>query len=71
MRLLLLTLLWLTGAQALWAQESAHLIADRIEILPNGTLRASGSVVVWHGGVQIMAQDITYASGDGRLSLTG
>ena len=71
MRLLLLTLLWVTGAQALWAQDAAHLIADRIEILPNGTLRASGSVVVWHGGVQIMAQDITYASGDGRLSLTG
>ena len=71
MRLLLLTLLWLTGAQALWAQDAAHLIADRIEILPNGTLRASGSVVVWHSGVRITAQDITYASGDGQLSLTG
>ena len=71
MRLLLLTLLWVTGAQALWAQDAAHLIADRIEILPNGTLRASGSVVVWHSGVRITAQDITYASGDGQLSLTG
>ena len=52
-RLFLLTVLWLTAAQALWAQDAAHLIADRIEILPNGTLRASGSVTVWHGEVQI------------------
>ena len=71
MRWLLLTVLWMFGAQALWAQEAAHLIADRIDILPNGTLRASGSVTVWHDGVQITAQAITYASGDGRLSLTG
>ena len=69
--LLFITVLWLTGAQALWAQDAAHLIADRIEILPNGTLRASGSVTVWHGEVQITARDITYASGEGRLSLTG
>ena len=47
------------------------MIADRIEILPNGTLRASGSVTVWHGEVQITARDITYASGEGQLSLTG
>ena len=71
MRLLLLTLLWVTGAQALWAQDAAHLIADRIEILPNGTLRASGSVTVWHGEVQITARDITYASREGQLSLSG
>ena len=70
-RLFLLTVLWLTAAQALWAQDAAHLIADRIEILPNGTLRASGSVSVWHGEVQITARDITYASGEGQLSLTG
>jgi LPS-assembly protein len=70
-RLFLLTVLWLTAAQALWAQDAAHLIADRIEILPNGTLRASGSVTVWHGEVQITARDITYASGEGQLSLTG
>ena len=70
-RLFLLTVLWLTAAQALWAQEAAHLIADRIEILPNGTLRASGSVTVWHGEVQVTARDITYASDEGRLSLTG
>ena len=37
-RLFLLTVLWLSAAQALWAQDVAHLIADRIEILPNGTL---------------------------------
>jgi len=70
-RLFLLTVLWLTAAQTLWAQEAAHLIADRIEILPNGTLRASGSVTVWHGEVQVTARDITYASDEGRLSLTG
>ena len=70
-RLFLLTVLWLSAAQALWAQDAAHLIADRIEILPNGTLRASGSVTVWHGEVQITARDITYASGEGQLSLTG
>jgi LPS-assembly protein len=70
-QLFLLTVLWLTAAQALWAQEAAHLIADRIEILPNGTLRASGSVTVWHGEVQVTARDITYASDEGRLSLTG
>jgi len=70
-RLFLLTVLWLTAAQALAAQDAAHLIADRIEILPNGTLRASGSVTVWHGEVQITARDITYASGEGQLSLTG
>ena len=70
-RLFLLTVLWLSAAQALWAQDAAHLIADRIEILPNGTLRASGSVTVWHGEVQITARDITYSSGEGQLSLTG
>ena len=70
-RLFLLTVLWLSAAQALWAQDSAHLIADRIEILPNGTLRASGSVTVWHGEVQITARDITYASREGQLSLSG
>ncbi|WP_347833712.1 LPS assembly protein LptD [uncultured Planktomarina sp.] len=70
-RLFLLTVLWLSAAQALWAQDAAHLIADRIEILPNGTLRASGSVTVWHGEVQITARDITYASSEGQLSLSG
>jgi LPS-assembly protein len=70
-RLFLLTVLWLSAAQAVWALDAAHLIADRIEILPNGTLRASGSVTVWHGEVQITARDITYASGEGQLSLTG
>ena len=70
-RLFLLTVLWLSAAQALWAQDAAHLIADRIEILPNGTLRASGSVTVWHGEVQITARDITYASREGQLSLSG
>ena len=70
-RLFLLTALWFSAAQALWAQDAAHLIADRIEILPNGTLRASGSVTVWHGEVQITARDITYASREGQLSLSG
>jgi LPS-assembly protein len=70
-RLFLLTVLWLSAAQAVWALDAAHLIADRIEFLPNGTLRASGSVTVWHGEVQITARDITYASGEGQLSLTG
>ena len=71
MRWLLLTVLWLMGAQALWAQDAAHLVADRIEISPDGALRASGSVTVWHGGVQITARTITYESREGRLSLSG
>ena len=71
MRWFLLTVLWLMGAQALWAQDAAHLVADRIEISPDGALRASGSVTVWHGGVQITARTITYESREGRLSLSG
>ena len=71
MRWFLLTVLWLMSAQVLWAQDAAHLVADRIEISPDGALRASGSVTVWHDGVQITARTITYESREGRLSLSG
>ena len=53
------------------AQQAANLIADRIEIAPDGVLLASGLVTVWFGKTQITASEISYTSEGGQLKITG
>ena len=68
----ILTLLFLMcSALSASAQQAANLIADRIEISPDGVLKASGAVTVWHGGTRISAREISYTSSGGRLKITG
>ena len=68
----ILTLLFLMcSALSASAQQAANLIADRIEISPDGVLQASGAVTVWHGETRISAREISYTSSGGQLKITG
>ena len=68
----ILTLLFLMcSALSASAQQAANLIADRIEISPDGVLQASGAVTVWHGETRISAREISYRSSGGQLKITG
>jgi len=68
----ILTVLFLMcSALGASAQQAVNLIADRIEISPDGVLQASGAVTVWHGETQISAREISYTSSAGQLTITG
>ena len=68
----ILTVLFLMcSALGASAQQAVNLIADRIEISPDGVLQASGAVTVWHGETQISAREISYTSSGGQLKITG
>ncbi|MDT2076167.1 MAG: LPS assembly protein LptD, partial [Planktomarina sp.] len=53
------------------AQQMTNLIADQIEITPDGLLVASGSVTVWQGDTQIIATKISYSNTRRSLNITG
>ncbi|MDE0784772.1 MAG: LPS-assembly protein LptD, partial [Planktomarina sp.] len=71
MRLFLTILFLVLSCTGVWAQQVANLIANKIEIAPNGVLIASGSVVVWLGDTQIAASKISFASNVDELNITG
>ena len=71
MRLFLAIIFSLCSSLAVWAQPTANLIADRIEIAPNGVLIASGSVTVWYGDTRITASKISYTRTGEQLKITG
>ena len=62
MRLIISFIFLLLGGLEACAENAANLIADRIQIAPDGVLLASGSVTVWQGDTQITADEITYSS---------
>ena len=71
MRLFLAFIFSLWSSLAAWAQPTANLIADKIEISPDGVLMASGAVTVWYGDTQITASKIYYTSKGEKLEITG
>ena len=71
MRLFLAIIFSLWSSLAAWAQPTVNLIADRIEIAPDGALIASGSVTVWYGDTRLTASKIYYTSKDEKLEIKG
>ena len=71
MRLFFGIIILLLSSPGAGAQQVANLIADRIEIAPDGILLASGSVTVWFEKIQITASEISYTSEGGQLKITG
>ena len=71
MRLFFSIIILLLSSSGARAQQAANLIADRIEITPNGVLLASGLVTVWFGKTQVTASEISYSSEGGQLKITG
>lgn len=50
---------------------AANLIADRLEITADGTLRAEGNVTAWYEGYRLDAAALTYDPATESLALTG
>ena len=71
MPLFFIIIILLLSSPGARAQQAANLIADRIEIAPDGVLLASGLVTVWFGKTQITASEISYNSEVGQLKITG
>ena len=71
MRLIISFIFLLLGGLEACAKNAANLIADRIQIAPDGVLLASGSVTVWQGDTQITADEITYSSKQNKLNIVG
>lgn len=60
-----------SGPGGLQAQESATLVADRLEIAADNKLIAEGSVEVFYQGRRLTAQRIVYDQAADRLSIEG
>ena len=62
---------WLAFALPAWAQESASLIADSLEITGDTRLIANGNVEVFYKGRHITAERIVFDQATDRLEITG
>lgn len=57
--------------EPVWAQETATLVADRLEIAGDSTLIADGSVEVFHQGRRLTASKVVYDQANDRLRIEG
>lgn len=70
-RVLLAVLIWAAVALPALAQETASLIADRLEITGDTRLVAEGSVEVFFKGRRLTAERIVFDQATDRLEITG
>ena len=68
---LLCAMVLFTWQPAVWAQDLATLVAERVEITGTSVLIAEGDVEIFFKGRRIKAQRIVYDKSNDRLQITG
>ena len=70
--ILAVILFFLVSPPSARAEEgAANLIADRVLLTRDGTLKAEGNVVAWFDGYRLKASSITYDPASDRLAIAG
>ena len=73
-RVLIFVSFLLASASVALAQDQGdpvRMIADRIEIAPDGDLIASGDIEIFYGAEHLIAEDIRYDTQTETLNVTG